>query len=185
MYLAQGDASAALAALESMRQTVESENRAYERLNVLVIRAMVLDALGEKSKALSVMADVLALGETGGFIRIFVDEGVPMARLLIAAAAHEIKPDYVVKLLDAFKAEEKNTENKSHSDHSNFLKEQLSLRELEILKLIAAGLSNQEISRRLYLALPTVKWYNQNIFRKLEVQRRTEAVARARSWGLL
>jgi LuxR family maltose regulon positive regulatory protein len=61
----------------------------------------------------------------------------------------------------------------------------LSQRELEILKLIAQGLSNQEISERLYLALSTVKGHNRIIFDKLQVQRRTEAVARARELGLL
>ena len=65
------------------------------------------------------------------------------------------------------------------------LVEPLSQRELEVLQLIAQGLSNREISERLFLALSTVKGHNRNIFGKLQVQRRTEAIARARELGLL
>ena len=73
----------------------------------------------------------------------------------------------------------------NHSSSASPLIEPLSQRELEILQLIARGFSNREISERLFLALSTVKGHNQNIFGKLQVQRRTEAVARARELGLL
>ena len=69
--------------------------------------------------------------------------------------------------------------------HAQPLIEPLSERELEVLHLVAQGLSNREISERLFIALNTVKGHNRNIFGKLEVQRRTEAVARARELGLL
>ena len=69
--------------------------------------------------------------------------------------------------------------------HAQPLVEPLSPRELEVLRLIAEGLSNQEIGARLFLALDTVKGHNRRIFEKLEVQRRTEAIARARELGLL
>jgi LuxR family maltose regulon positive regulatory protein len=94
-------------------------------------------------------------------------------------------PDYVRKLLAAFETEPQKDAGIAHAGGTMSLKEVLSQRELEVLRLIAQGLSNDEISRRLFLALDTVKGHNRRIFDKLQVQRRTEAVARARELGLL
>jgi len=92
-------------------------------------------------------------------------------------------PGYIGKLLAILEAEKKRDEDKTNP--SQPLIDPLSQRELEVLRLIAQGLSNREISERLFLALITVKGHNQRIFGKLQVQRRTEAVARARELGLL
>ena len=130
----------------------------------------------------------LTLAEPEGYVRIFVDEGRPMAQLLSEAAAHGIMPYYTAKLLAVFEAEEHKSADESHVPPAlpaHSLTEPLSQRELEVLQLIAQGLSNREISERLFLALDTVKGHNRNIFRKLQVRRRTEAVARARELGLL
>jgi LuxR family maltose regulon positive regulatory protein len=111
-----------------------------------------------------------------------------MAQLVSAAAAHGIKPDYTRKLLAAFDAEGMTVEPKPSlipPSPASSLIEPLSQRELEVLQLIAQGLSNREISERLFLALDTVKGHNRKIFGKLDVQRRTEAIARARELGLL
>jgi LuxR family maltose regulon positive regulatory protein len=94
-------------------------------------------------------------------------------------------PDYTAKLLAVFEAEERKSEDESHLPPAQSLTEPLSQRELEVLQLIAQGLSNREISERLFLAVITVKGHNRNIFRKLQVRRRTEAIARARELGLL
>jgi LuxR family maltose regulon positive regulatory protein len=97
-------------------------------------------------------------------------------------------PGYVGTLLAAFAAEAGRSHDGSRSPAAmpaQPLAEPLSQRELEVLKLIAQGLSNQEICERLFLALSTVKGHNRSIFGKLQVQRRTEAVARARELGLL
>ena len=131
------------------------------------------------------LSDSLALAEPGGFIRIFVDEGSPMAQLLSEASAYGMMPDYVAKILAAFEAEKQKTEDKLPLSSAQHLIEPLSQRELEVLQLIALGLSNDEIGKRLYLALDTVKGHNRRIYDKLQVQRRTEAVARARELGLL
>ncbi len=77
------------------------------------------------------------------------------------------------------------SEDKSDLSHVQVLVESLSQRELEVLQLIAQGLSNREIGERLFLALDTVKGHNRKIFDKLQVQSRTEAIARARELGLL
>jgi ATP/maltotriose-dependent transcriptional regulator MalT len=108
-----------------------------------------------------------------------------MAQLLAEAAAQGMMPGYTDKLLAAFEAETQKTKDKSSLSSAPSLIEPLSQRELEILQLIAQGLSNDEIGKRLFLALDTVKGHNRRIFDKLQVQRRTEAVARARELGLL
>ena len=151
-----------------------------------MLQAIALQTHGEQEKAVHLLCDALALAEPGGFIRTFVDEGLPMVHLLSAAAAHGRMPDYIGKLMAVFKAEEQKSETTSYlPPPAQSLIEPLSRREVEILQLIAQGLSNQEISERLVLALDTVKGHNKKIFGKLQVQRRTEAVARARELGLL
>ncbi len=185
VHLAQGDPSAALAALEPLRRQAEAKNWADERLKVMILQAVAHHAHGEKDKAVYLLGDALALAEPGGFIRIFVDEGLLMAQLLSEVAARGMMPSYTGKLLAVFEAEAQTSEDKSYLLPPQPLIEPLSQRELEVLQLIAQGLSNHEISERLFLALNTVKGHNQKIFGKLQVQRRTEAVARARELGLL
>jgi LuxR family maltose regulon positive regulatory protein len=157
----------------------------HETIKILVLQALVFAKSSDKDKALQALGRALALAEPGGFIRIFVDEGSPMAQLLSEAAVQGIMPDYVGKLLAVSKAEEQKSENKSYLPSAQLLIEPLSQRELEVLQLIARGLSNREISERLFLALSTVKGHNRILFDKLQVQSRTEAVARARELGLL
>ncbi|MEW6130748.1 MAG: LuxR C-terminal-related transcriptional regulator [Acidobacteriota bacterium] len=188
VHLAREDASAALAVLEPLRRQAEAKGWQDERLKVMVLQSVAHHAHGEKDKALQLLSEALALAEPGGFVRLFVDEGKPMAHLLSEAAAHGMMPDYVAKLLAAFA-----TETPKRNDTSSLppvtpvpsLIEGLSQRELEVLRLIAQGLSNREISEQLFLALVTVKGHNQRIFGKLQVKNRTEAVARARELGLL
>jgi LuxR family maltose regulon positive regulatory protein len=157
----------------------------HETLKTLVLQALVFAESNDKDKALQALGRALALAEPGGFIRIFVDEGSPMAQLLCEAADRRMMPDYVSKLLAVFNAEEQKGENKSYLPSAQPLIEPLSQRELEILQLVARGLSNRQISERLFLALSTVKGHNRVLFDKLQVQSRTEAVARARELGLL
>ena len=102
-----------------------------------------------------------------------------------AAAAHGKMPQYIGTLLAAFEAEQPKRDDPSYLPPAQPLSEPLSHRETEILQLMAQGLSNRAISERLFLALSTVKGHNQTIFGKLQVQRRTEAVARARELGLV
>jgi LuxR family maltose regulon positive regulatory protein len=185
VHLAQGDTPAALAVLELWRQQVEAKGWQDERLKVMVLQTVALQAHGEQDKAVQLLCDALALAAPGGFIRLFVDEGLPMAHLLAEAAAHGMLPDYIGKVLAVFAAEEQKREDTSSRPPAQPLIEPLSRRELEVLHLMAQGLSNHEMSERLFLALDTVKGHNRNIFGKLHVQRRTEAVARARALGLL
>lgn len=183
--LAQGDMPAALAVLGPLRRQAEAKGWEDERLKVMVLQAVALHARGEEDEAVQLLGDALALGEPEGFVRIFVDEGTPMARLLSEAAARGITPDYTGRLLAGLEAEAHKGEDESHPHSTRPLIEPLSRRELEVLRLIAQGLSNREIGGRLFLALDTVKGHNRRIFDKLLVKRRTEAVAKARSLNIL
>ncbi|MEO8609512.1 MAG: LuxR C-terminal-related transcriptional regulator [Chloroflexota bacterium] len=185
VYLAQGDPSGALALLEPLRRQMDAIGWADERLKLMVLQSVALYAQGKRDVAVQVLGEALMLAEPEGFIRIFVDEGPLMAQLLTEAAARGIMPDYSRKLLAAFELEAQSSDTKIDASAARALIEPLSQRELEVLQLIAQGLSNHEISERLFLALSTVKGHNQKIFDKLQVQRRTEAIARARDLGLL
>ena len=178
----------AMGLLERLLKAAEEGGRMGSVIEILVLQALAHEANGESRRALVPLERALTLAEPEGYVRVFVDEGLPMAQLLDVAAPYGIVPNYTDKLLATFEAEEQKSEGASHLPHAlpaQSLVEPLSQRELEVLRLIAQGLSNHEISERLFLALITVKGHNRNIFRKLQVRRRTEAVARARELGLL
>jgi len=183
VHLARGDPSAALAVLEDWRHQAETKGWEDERLKVMVLEAVAFQARGEKDGAVRSLAQALAMAEPEGFIRTFVDEGAPMAELLkrMSAEGGRMKA-YIDGLLSALEQEQV-THPSAFTLHP--LVEPLSPRELEVLRLIAEGLSNDEIGKQLFLALDTVKGHNRRIYDKLQVQRRTEAVARARELGLL
>jgi LuxR family maltose regulon positive regulatory protein len=204
VHLAQGDPATALALLEPLRQQAEAKGWQDERLKVMVFQAVARHAQGEQAQAMQLLGDALALAEPDGFIRIFVDEGLPMRLLILEfgvwIARQSSDPHqerllaYANKLLAAYGPLQQASDSTSNPVHIQIqnpkskiqnLVEPLSARELEVLQLIAQGFSNHEISARLFLALSTVKGHNQNIFAKLQVQRRTEAIARARELGLL
>jgi LuxR family transcriptional regulator, maltose regulon positive regulatory protein len=171
--------------LERLLPAAQAGGRTGNVIEILLLQALAHQTQGDLPAALVPLERALTLAEPEGYVRSFVDEGPPMAVLLEEAAKHGIAPNYVRQLLAAFAAEKQQSENNSYPPPAQPLIEPLSPRELEVLHLIAQGLSNQEISERLFLALGTVKGHNQQIFGKLQVQRRTEAVARARELGLL
>lgn len=184
VQLARGEPAAALKTLRPWREQVEAEGWEEERLAVLILQAVALQAHNETEGAVQLLKEALINSEPEAFIRMYIDEGDLLRQILSELRAQGFKPDYTGKLLEIFSAEEqKNRERRPARDQG--LIEPLSERELEILRLVARGLSNQEICQQLFLALPTVKGHNSNIFGKLQVQRRTEAVARARELGLI
>jgi LuxR family maltose regulon positive regulatory protein len=188
VHLAQKEASAALAVLGPVRQQAEAKGWADEKLKVTILQAIAYHMLGQQDEAVRLLDEALAMAAPGGFVRIFVDAGLPMAQLLSVAAAKGMMPEYVDKLLAAFDAEKQAAAHKPSqviTPPAQPLIEPLSPRELEVLHLVAEGLSNREIGERLFIALDTVKGHNRRIFGKLQVHRRTEAVALARELGLL
>jgi LuxR family maltose regulon positive regulatory protein len=187
--------------LDRLQGAAEAGGRMGCAIEIRLLQALAYQAQGELDAALVALERALTPAEPEGYVRIFVDEGPAMARLLSIAAARGMLPNYIRKLLAGFSIQDKETGRQEDMGQamlaqgpdslspslpiSMSLVEPLSTRELEVLQLIAQGLSNTEISARLFLALSTVKGHNRNIFDKLQVQRRTEAVARARELGLL
>jgi LuxR family maltose regulon positive regulatory protein len=155
-------------------------------IEILVLQALAHEAQDNIPLALVPLERALALAEPEGYVRIFVDEGPPMARLLYEAVARGVAADYARRLLAAFPVAEpeKPAPSKAQAPKSELV-EPLSERELEILKLIAEGLTNPEIAARLFLSLNTVKVHTRNIYGKLGVNNRTQAVIQARALGIL
>ena len=171
--------------LERLLKAAQDRGGKGSVIEILVLQAMACHAQGDLSAALDPLQKALALAEPQGYVRMFIDEGLPMAQLLREAAARGILPDYTGRLLAAFEVKAQATEDSPAHSPAKPLIEPLSQRELEVLQLITQGLSNREIGERLFLALDTVKGHNRRIFDKLQVQNRTEAAARARELGLL
>jgi LuxR family maltose regulon positive regulatory protein len=179
VLLARGSTEEALRLLVRLRDAAEAGERIATVIEILLLQALAHGAQGDIPAALVPLERALTLAEPEGYVRIFVDEGPPMARLLSEARRHGLLPEYTRKLLTAF------GQPAPSEPAAPAIAEPLSQRELEVLRLIAEGLSNREISERIYLALDTVKGHNRRIFAKLGVQRRTEALSRARDLGLL
>ncbi|CAH1206440.1 HTH-type transcriptional regulator MalT [Paenibacillus plantiphilus] len=178
VHLANGHTASALSELIPFREQAEVKGWQDELLKAMVLHAVVMHAHGEEEQAVQLLLKALELAEPGGFMRIFIGEGQTIVLLLSAAAAHGRWTDYIQKLLAACEAE-----SNRNSDKPIVQIEPLTQRELEVLKLITEGLSNRQIGERLFLALDTVKGHNRRIFEKLQVQRRTEAIALARKLG--
>ncbi len=178
----------ALGLLKRLLKAAEDQKRMGSMIEILIVTALAHHALGSTTQAFASLERVLSLAQPEGYFRTFVDEGEPMRSLLSAFQVQFDKQPrsqqqelrvYLGKLLSAF-AQPAGTAKPAPG-----AVEALSPRELEVLRLIAQGLSNLEISKRLFLALNTVKGHNRIIFDKLHVQNRTDAVARARELGLL
>ena len=166
------------------------------------VRSLTLEALAyqaaasDTEQALSSLQQALSLAEPEGYHRTFIDYGRPMQKLLQQAAAQDIAPAYVAQLLAAFPAEKQRSRGEKgrrsvfspllpRSSAPLPLTEPLNNREISILRLMAAGLSNREIAEELYLSINTIKWYGSQIYSKLGVKKRAEAVDRAHELGIL
>ncbi|NJO83662.1 MAG: NACHT domain-containing protein [Blastochloris sp.] len=181
VHLARNEPASALALLEPLRR--QAQERPDEVLQITLLQAIAYLAQGEPEQALHQVEAALRLAAPQSLIRPFVDAGPLVAQLLtqMQVGANGLAR-YREQLLAAF-APQSDPDRATHS--ANPLFEPLSAREIEILHLIAAGMSNQQIAEHLALAESTVKGYNRNLFGKLQVQRRTEAIARARELGIL
>ncbi len=191
--IAAGQTEAVLPLLGRLLADAESKARMHSAIEILILQALALQVPGDRPAALTALEQALALAEPEGYVRMFVDEGAPMARLLQAGRAQGIAPNYISRLLAAFgkdegrrmKAEVPSAPLQPSSFIAQPLVEPLTERELEILQLIADGFSNQAIADRLVIALSTVKRHINNVFGKLAVQSRTQALLRARELQLL
>jgi LuxR family maltose regulon positive regulatory protein len=184
--IANGQLQEAIGLLDHLLVAAEAGGRIEKVIEIKILQALTFQAGGETDRALSRLKQALALAEPEGFIRIFVDEGPPMVRLLHEALGRGIAPQYTHRLLAAFSLDEPEQADTTtyHTDQSGLI-EPLSERELEVLALIAEGCTNQEIASRLFLSLNTVKVHTRNIYGKLGTNNRTQASAKARELGIL
>ncbi|MHC4432679.1 MAG: LuxR C-terminal-related transcriptional regulator [Planctomycetota bacterium] len=186
VFIAQKRFEEAHALIERIYRTAQEIGRKQTELEGLILLALLFSVQGETDQALVYLEKALSIGEPEGFIRIFVDEGPPMASLLYEALSRGVAPDYVRQLLTAFSIAEPGQAGPSSTPTpESDLIEPLSERELEVLQLIAEGLTNPEIASRLFLSLHTIKAHARNIYSKLGVHNRTQAVTRARALGVL
>jgi LuxR family maltose regulon positive regulatory protein len=177
--------SEALALLERLGEDAEAKRRMRSVLEVLLLRALALEAQGDLAAALSVLGRALVLAQPEGYIRLFLDEGTAMVALLRQAHKHQIAPaGYIATLLEAA-GETTATALDRASRRSSPLLEALTAREREVLRLLINGASNREIAQHLVLSVNTVKKHVLNICSKLGVQSRTQAIAKARSLNFL
>jgi LuxR family maltose regulon positive regulatory protein len=176
----------AVCLLSNLEESTRANGRQYRLIEITILQALASQTSGDMERALKYIEQALNLAEPKGFIRIFVDEGPPMAHLLYEALKREIAPEYVQQLLAAFPVTEPEETDltKPQVDQSGLI-EPLSDREIEVLQLIAKGLTNQEISNKLFLSMHTVKTHTRNIYSKLGAHHRAEAVAKARAFGIL
>ncbi len=170
----------ALALLKPLLQAAEAEGRMGIQIEALTLQALADWRRGEHVGAMTSLERALRLAEPEGYVRLFADLGLPMARLLQEARSRNVVPDYVAKLLSAFSGG-----LTFPASAARLLPEPLTPREQEVLQLVAAGLTNREIAERLVISAETVKKHVGNLCAKLGVGNRTEAAARARELDLL
>jgi LuxR family transcriptional regulator, maltose regulon positive regulatory protein len=163
--------------LERILSAAEAGGRIASVIEILILLALAHESKDDRSSALIHLEHALSLAEPEGYFQIFIDEGSPMEKLLNETAKQGMNSDYSRKLLVAFEGKD------AHPNQQ--LIESLSERELEVLELVAQGLSNREISERLFLALDTIKGYNRKLYGKLGVKNRTQAVNKAISLKIL
>ncbi|MDZ8140750.1 MAG: LuxR C-terminal-related transcriptional regulator [Nostoc sp. DedQUE04] len=179
VLLAYGQLQDALRLLTRLHEFAQTGGRTIRVMETLLLQALVLQAQGDREESLNYLNQALNISRQGNYIRLFLDEGKPMAELLQHALSNNVHSPEVNCLLAAFGLEQ----NKSVSVSA--LIEPLTDRELEVLDYLATGMSNQAIADQLFVSLAAVKWHARNIYGKLEVNNRTQAVAKARELGLL
>jgi LuxR family maltose regulon positive regulatory protein len=189
VWIAQGKLEAAKGLLEQLLQAAEAEGRGSKVIEILVLRALALQAQASSQastqednigQAMTALEHALSLAEPEGYVRVFVDEGSAMNKLLRQAMSRGIAPEYVSKLLLAFDVSEYET-----SAPTQALTDPLSERELEVLRLLMTHLSSTEIAQELFIAVSTARSHIKSIYGKLGVHSRAQAVARAQDLGLL
>lgn len=174
--LARGEVDGLPDLLEELCKEAEAGGRTGNVIEVRILQSLSLQSQGEIDQALASLEAALTLAEPEGYIRIFVDEGEPMAKLLRRALSRGIMPQYSTRLLASFPVAKEEGAQRTKL---------LTARELEVLRLVADGLSNKEIADKLIIGIGTVKKHTNSIYSKLGTYKRTPAVLRAQELGLL
>lgn len=183
VYLAQNRLSDALALLDRLLSSAKITGRVDHIIRILTLQSMALANKDQASSAVKVLQEALRLGQAEGYIRTFANEGQPMRQLLAASLAQGAEPAYTTRLMQVIDPAPDTAA--APPDPNQLLIEPLSDRELEVLALLANGLTNQAIADELVIALSTVKKHVNNILGKLHVGNRTQAVSRAQELNIL
>ncbi len=182
VLLAQNRARDAQTLLAAMGHSAREGGRIRTLITVYLQQALVKQALGHSEQAIARLEDALRLAAPEGYRRAFLDEGQAIVDLL--PGVRQVAPDFVNQVLgDAHIAGVERV--RSQVQHTQALVEPLSERELEVLRLLAAGLSSTEVARELYIAVGTARTHIKNIYGKLDVHTRVESIIRAQELGLL
>lgn len=186
VLIAQNRWEEAIELLDILLEAAQAGGRTSRIVEILLLKALTYQAQNDLTKALAAVEESIKIAQPAGFIQTFVNEGPPSAHLLYKAFSQGICPEYVHQLLDAFPAETPPQSKATYSPDADLgYLEPLSDRELEVLQLVALGLTNQEIATRLFLSKHTVKTHTRNIYGKLGVHNRTQAIAKANLIGIL
>ncbi len=183
-YLAHERFAAAIEVLIPLRRLVEDAGWMGVAIELLGLESLALRGLGQREAAHTTLHRALTLAAPEGYTRVFVEMGARMAELLREALDTGIMPNYVKSLLQVPRSPT-HTSNSQLLTLNSQLLEPLSDRELEILRLIETGATNREIADKLYIAVSTVKTHINNLYGKLGVSNRVQALARARELSLL
>lgn len=178
--VARQEAREILAQLEELLEQAQHLGLFRWAIQIYCLQSLALQAQGRTNEALSKLESALALAEPEGYVQVFLEEGPRILDLIHMAQKRGIAPGFVSRLIEAFTGQSSRRETRPVS-----VQGPLSKREMELLRLIAEGCSNKEIATRLVISIGTVKRHTSNIFTKLSVKNRTEAVAKTREIGLL
>jgi LuxR family maltose regulon positive regulatory protein len=185
MLIALERVSEALPLIEHLLQGARSSRRSGDEINYLVLKALAHYALEDDVTALVSLSEALTLAKPQGYLRLFIDEGIPMAEMLQIATTQNVEPDYAEKLLALFPDEIRESMHIRDIALSQPLVEPLSDRELEVLQLMTEGYRYKEIAEQLVISVNTVRHHTRNVYSKLNVNNRAQAIARANELNLL
>ena len=177
--LACGDDDAALGLAERMLQKAKDDHRMVRVVELLVLQSLAYQGKKDINAAVTTLALAVSLAQPEGYQRVFLDEGELVRKLLYLVKSNQDATGYASELLEAF-----GPVSGPAPVPAQLLIEPLSAREIEVLKLIEAGLSNQEIASKLFISITTVKRHISNIYAKLDVKTRTQAVSLRQRAGI-
>jgi LuxR family transcriptional regulator, maltose regulon positive regulatory protein len=189
VFIAQNKPDEAICLLSCLEETARSDGRQGRLIEIMILKALAMQSMGDIALAKKDLTESLKLAQPEGYLRIFLDEGPPMQKLLaqwLAYADDGPVRDYSILLLSQFDAgPHQIIATQERVSPTGDLVEPLTLRELDVLRLMVAGFSNRQIAEKLVIAEGTVKFYVHAVLEKLQVHSRTQAIALAKERNLI